>query len=206
MPHPHLCLCSIQSYFFPINYMLARTRVISARQHLTPRALQICLTALNRGLKSQFFQTTCFLRQLARSFQFFLTPCASATLRQDTVTVTVSPVLETKGKRCTRANLADVSGCCWEVGRHCPLCAGRLFPGPLRNWSPLLSRALLIPLFTCMCVYFPCDIGSDSNFPPREKLVVHDALRMNFQVFASGGAEAVTRESVLHFQSNCLLQ
>lgn len=110
------------------------------------------------------------------------------------VAVVVSPVLEAKGRRCTRANLANVLGRCWEMGRHCH-CIGGLSPGPLRKRPPLLSSALLIypKIRVCVCVCVPCDVGSDGNFPPREKLVVHDAPGMNFQVLAIGGAEAVTR-------------
>jgi len=44
-----------------------------------------------------------------------------------------------------------------------------------------------------VCGVFSCDVGSGNNFPPREKLVVHDAPRMNFPEFASGGADAVTK-------------
>ncbi|CAI9165286.1 unnamed protein product [Rangifer tarandus platyrhynchus] len=78
-----------------------------------------------------------------------------------------------------------------EVGR--PLCPGRLYPEPPETGpTPRQCSSPLTLLFVCVCVCLPCDIGSHS-FPPRETLVVHDAPRMNFQVFASGGAEAVTR-------------
>lgn len=64
-------------------------------------------------------------------------------------------------------------------------------PRTPRNWPHALPVLFSYPpVHVCVCL--PCDIGSD-NCPPGEILVVHDAPRMNFQVFSSGGAEAVTR-------------
>lgn len=58
---------------------------------------------------------------------------------------------------------------------------------------PLSSALPLSSFCSRVCVCFPCDMSSGSNFPPREKVMVHDAPRMNFEVSASGGAEAVAR-------------
>lgn len=184
-----------ERYFFPSKIYQLEQGLFLLSSLFPPRALQtLGLTTAPWRLKRQFPQTTHFPHRLARPFQFFLTPWASAALRQDVVAVVVSPVLEAKGRRCTRANLANVLGRCWEMGRHCH-CIGGLSPGPLRKRPPLLSSALLIypKIRVCVCVCVPCDVGSDGNFPPREKLVVHDAPGMNFQVLAIGGAEAVTR-------------
>ena len=113
------------------------------------------------------------------------------TLRQDTVAVMVSPFPEKKGKKGAPGICQPSRRVGWllEVGR--PVCPGGLFPGPPDTGpTPRQCSFPLTLLFMCVCL--PCDIGSDS-FPPRETLVVHDAPRMNVQVFASGGAEAVTR-------------
>ena len=82
----------------------------------------------------------------------------------------------------------------WLLQVGCLLCPGGLLPGPPETGRTPRQRSspLTLPVCVCVCVCVPCDIGSD-NFPPRETRVVHDAPRMNFQVFANGGAEAVTR-------------
>lgn len=61
-------------------------------------------------------------------------------------------------------------------------------------------RSLLVLFFlSCSCALFLWDTGN--SFIPREKLVLHDASRINFQVFSSGeGAEPVTRGITLSEQ------
>lgn len=107
--------------------------------------------------------------------------------------VMVSPVLETRG----RVHLTNVAVAAGRRGVSFHFAQEAVSRDPsaefaVQNWPLLLSSALLTLSFnSCVYLCFPCDIGSGNNFPPREKLVVHDAPRMNFQVSASGGAEAV---------------
>lgn len=111
----------------------------------------------------------------------------------DTCVVTVLSVLETWGR--VHLTNVDTAAGIWGVSFHFAQ-AGSFPKTPLLNLpfetgpysSPVLfSFCLSIPV--CLC--FPCDIGSGNKFLPREKLMVRNALGMNFQESASGGAEAV---------------
>lgn len=112
-------------------------------------------------------------------------------LRYDAAVVMALPVPETKGQKL-----------CW--GRGAGLTSQSGLPSwPLAGFSiwgwpccPPVVFCFSLSLHLCVYVCFPCDTGN--NFPLREKLVVHDAPRMNFQIFASGeGAEAQTRVNAL---------
>lgn len=131
-----------------------------------------------------------------------MTPQASAPLSYDTVVVMVSPVLETREKgapgptqQMCEVLLRDGAALCFAQAGCFPMAPLLGFPlavgpAPLQGSSHFI---LYLCACVCACVCVPCDIGSGDSFPPGETLVVHDAPRMNFQVFAGGGTEAGTR-------------
>lgn len=82
-------------------------------------------------------------------------------------------------------------GCRWRKGNPCPAALlGLLFE--TGSYSSPVPFSVYPSVH--VCVYFSCGTGSVRNFPPREKLVVHNAPRMNFRVLASEeGVEAVTK-------------
>lgn len=106
----------------------------------------------------------------------------------------VSPVVETKGKKVCWGRGVRVHFASSGLSSHDPL-AGFC----ICNRFPLPSSAFLSILLMCVCAHFLWDAGN--SFLPREKLVLHDASRINFQVFSSGEeAEPVTRGITLSEQ------